>query len=95
MILRKIMISFVALAASSLFFMPSSTQAADHGDAPLISSFGDLDVNDLYAFQSPSDPTSTVLIMTINPFAGVASGTEFSTSAEYEFLVDNDNSTLR
>ena len=51
---------------------------------------GDLDINDLYVFQSPANPANTVLIMTVNPFAGVVSGTAFGTAGiEYEFLIDN------
>lgn len=72
-----------------LFGNISLSSASDHLDAPLASEDGRLDVNDLYAFQSPANPDNTVLIMTVNPFAGVASPTTFNTKAEYEFLIDN------
>jgi hypothetical protein len=67
--------------------------AADHLDAPgLTSPGGDgrLDINDVYAFQSPANPENTVLIMTVNPAAGVLSPTTFHPSASYEFQVDSD-----
>ncbi len=64
--------------------------SADHLDAPALDGLGQVDVNDLYAFQSPSDPANTVLILTTNPFAGVASPTDFGTDVDYEFVIDND-----
>ena len=65
------------------------SHAADHLDAPALDGMGQLDVNDLYAFQSPNDAANSVLIMTVNPFAGVASPTDFGTGVDYEFLIDN------
>ena len=72
---------------------PTLLLAADHLDAPLLQagSAGDVDVNDLYVFQSPSNVSNTVLIMTVNPGAGVISGTEFSSTANYEFQIFNDD----
>lgn len=64
--------------------------AADHLDAPLASEDGRLDLNDLYVFQSPADPDNTVLIMTVNPFAGMMSETTFHPQADYQFLIDNN-----
>ncbi|MEO0530667.1 MAG: DUF4331 family protein [Planctomycetota bacterium] len=63
--------------------------AADHLDAPAVMADGRTDINDLYAFQSPTNPDNTVLIMTINPGAGIISGTEFDPAAEYTFSIDN------
>ena len=64
--------------------------AADHLEAPLVQADGRTDINDLYAFQSPSDPDKTVLIMTVNPGAGVLSPTTFDPDATYRFLIDTD-----
>ena len=44
-----------------------SARAADHLDAPILVGNGQLDINDVYAFQSPSNADNTVLIMTVNP----------------------------
>ncbi len=63
--------------------------AADHLDAPALEGNGQVDVNDLYAFQSPMNADNSVLIMTVNPFAGVASPTDFATDVDYEFRIDN------
>lgn len=64
--------------------------AADHLDAPLVQEDGRTDINDLYAFQSPQDPDSTVLIMTVNPGAGILSPTTFSPDHVYRFQFDQD-----
>ena len=46
-----------------------TTQGADHLDAPLVQADGRIDINDVYVFESPSDPNNTVLVMTVNPLA--------------------------
>jgi len=67
---------------------------ADHLDAPLASEDGRVDINDLYAFQSPNNPSNTVLIMTVNPFAGVLSPTTFAEEVEYGFNIDTNGDAL-
>jgi hypothetical protein len=86
-------IGLYALAALALLFGLAAlrTRAADHLDAPgLTSPGGDgrLDLNDVYAFQSPANPDNTVLIVTLNPVAGVLSPKTFHPTASYEFKVD-------
>jgi Domain of unknown function (DUF4331) len=44
----------------------------------------------VYAFRSPTNPDNTVLVMTVNPVAGVVSGTSFHPSAKYRFNIDDD-----
>jgi len=66
------------------------TDAADHLDAPAVMNDGRTDINDLYAFQSPGQPDRTVMIMTVNPLAGVQNPTTFKPLAAYQFQVDND-----
>ena len=53
---------------------------------------GRIDINDVYVFHpgSPQDRRRTVLAMTVNPAAGVISGTTFRAGANYEFLIDKD-----
>jgi len=76
-------------------FLATTINAADHLDAPSLEGNGHLDLNDLYAFQSPTDPNNTVLILTLNPFAGVVSGTEFGeANVDYEFLIDNNGDAV-
>jgi len=68
-------------------------RAADHLDAPgLTPPGGDtrLDITDVYAFQSPSNPDNTVLVMGVNPLAGVLNDGTFRSGASYEFRIDSD-----
>ncbi len=74
------------------------TLAADHLDAPGLTppgGDGRLDINDVYAFQSPSDADRAVLIMTVNPAAGVLSPTSFRPGADYAFQLDTDGDGKR
>jgi hypothetical protein len=83
----------LALAlAFGLFASPAG--AADHLDAPgLTPPGGDtrMDITDVYAFQSPSNPDNTVLIMGVNPLAGVLNdGTFRPGNALYAFKIDTN-----
>ncbi len=84
-------LAIAALAIALAVALPSMmARGADHLDAPLVMEDGRVDINDVYAFQSPTNPDNTVLIMTVNPLAGMASPTAFHPSARYEFLIDDD-----
>ena len=50
---------------------------------------GQVDINDLYAFQSPDNAANSVLILTVNPGAGALSPTDFATDSTYEIRIDN------
>jgi Domain of unknown function (DUF4331) len=81
--------SFLALAlAFGLVAMPA--MAADHLDGPMAKHDGRLDITDVYAFQSPSNPANTVLIMNVDPVAGVLSPTTFHPDASYDFKIDTN-----
>ncbi|HLF90538.1 MAG TPA: DUF4331 family protein [Anaerolineales bacterium] len=83
----------VAILALAFGLAPSLSRAADHLDAPgLTSPGGDgrLDITDVYAFQSPANPANTVMVMNVNPAAGALSPTTFRPEAKYEFEVDTD-----
>jgi hypothetical protein len=79
-------------AAIAMWALPSG--AADHLDAPAVKKDGRTDITDIYAFQSKEHPQNTVLIMDVNPLAGVVSGTTFDPKGSYEFLVDNNNDAV-
>lgn len=98
---RVILLGFVkrfALIVQGLSFLLlqqlPGVFAADHLDSPSVEVDGSTDINDLYAFQSPSNPDNVVLIMTVNPLAGVASGTAFNPHAVYEFAIDNTGDAI-
>ncbi len=68
--------------------------AADHLDAPGVTADGRTDINDVYLFQSPTDAWNTVLVMTVNPLAGVQSGTTFHPDATYRFSIDDNGDAM-
>ena len=80
------------VVASSVVAMGAS--AADHLDAPGVKADGRTDINDVYTFQSPTNADNTVLIMTVNPLAGVSSGTTFHPNAEYRFNIDDNGDAV-
>lgn len=75
----------------------SPTWAADHRDGPRITNsnatMGNLDLNDLYLFQSPRNRANTVLILTCAPGAGVVSPGVFFPGAFYDFNIVNNGGT--
>ena len=48
-----------------------------------------LDITDLYVFQKPGDPTKTILIVNVNPFAPTGAST-FNAAASYELKIDTN-----
>ena len=83
--LAALAVTLIALAA-----VPGSVSAADHLDAPGLSSPGGdgrLDLADLYAFK---DGDNTALIQTVNPLTTPGSNPGFETDTSYEFVVDQD-----
>ncbi len=92
-------VSLYCVSALALMFglvaVPGS--AADHLDAPgLTPPGGDtrLDITDVYVFQSPSDPSRTVLVMGVNPLAGVLNDGTFHPHGSYEFNIDNNGDAV-
>ena len=73
---------------------PRFSGAADHLDAPFVKTDGRIDINDVYVFKSPSNAGNTVLIMTVNPAAGVLSPTALRPGAAYELAIDNDGDAV-
>ncbi|QEG23419.1 DUF4331 family protein [Mariniblastus fucicola] len=87
--------SISLLAAISMLMTAASfVTASDHLDAPNLSGDGQADVNDLYAFQAPENSGNSVFIMTVNPFAGSMSPTDFGTDVSYQFQIDNTGDAI-
>ncbi len=82
--------TFAALFFSAISSSAYPVFAADHLDSPSVQADGSVDINDLYAFQSPSNPDNFVMVMTVNPLAGSVSGTAFNPAAVYELAIDVD-----
>jgi hypothetical protein len=79
-------------AAALLALAPQlpGVRAADHGDAPAVRFDSRLDINDVYAFQSPSQSGNVVFIVTVVPVAGITSPNTFHPSADYDILVNTN-----
>ena len=85
--IRNIAVLLLVAAAMIVGLSASTIGAADHLDAPLIQQAGRTDINDIYAF---TNGDNTVMVMTVNPLAGVLNGTALRPNSPYEFLIDND-----
>lgn len=85
--IRNIALLLLVAAAMVLGLSASAIGAADHLDAPLVQQDGRTDINDVYAFINGEN---TVMVMTVNPLAGVLNGTTLRPYAQYEFVIDND-----
>ena len=84
---KYLSITVMALTVLALVIAPASipARAADHLDAPLVDTDGRIDITDVYAYTHGSN---TVLIMNVDPLAGVQSPTSFRSDAAYEFRID-------
>jgi len=90
-IILKIYCALMAIA-----FLPLSTQASSHREAPLISNDPLADNTDLYAFRSPCDTNKIVLIANYIPFEHPAGGPNwytFGSNIRYEIHIDNNSAT--
>jgi hypothetical protein len=85
---RLFKLAMIASTALALV-APAFVSAADHLDGTAVSANGAVDINDVYVFEG-SDAGNTVLAMTLNPAAGVISGTTFDAAAAYRFQIDSD-----
>ena len=64
-----------------------------HLDVPAAREDGRVDLCDLYVFDG-ADPDTTVLVMTVNPDAGVTSPTTFHPDVVYEFKLDTNGDAV-
>src|SRR5262245_25614552 len=88
-IVPALLVGALALGDAAL-----SLRGADHGDAPGVRTVSRLDINDVYAFRSPSDPTHAVIAMTVSPFAGITGPTTFHPTGVYEFKIDTNGDAV-
>jgi len=79
--------------AALLAFAPDLPvlRAADHGDAPGVRVDGRLDINDVYAFQSPNNSGNVVFIVTVSPLAGITGQTNFHPTGNYDIFVNTNS----
>lgn len=101
---RSRFICFSMLSAALLSVI-GVAPAADHRDAPNLTFFPasgpshpnpelrSLDLNDVYLFRSSSNPSNTVMALTVNPFIIPGEAAFFSSVGSYEFVINNGNDT--
>jgi hypothetical protein len=82
-----------AIAVLTVGVAPLISGAADHLETPLAKANHSLDITDIYAFDG-ANSKKTVLVMNVNPLAGVVSGTAFSTSGEHRFNIDTNGDSV-
>ncbi len=79
--------------ASALLAATGVSEGADHRDSPRlmtnISFEGNIDINDVYLFQSPTAKDSTVIIVTLSPAAGLVGPATFHQFCSYEIRIQN------
>ena len=86
--------SIKLIAIAALLLLPMSwAQGADHSEAPALQGRGSIDINDLFLFRA-NDADKSVMILTVNPFAGSISGITFNSNASYQFQFDNDGDAV-
>lgn len=65
---------------------------SDHLDAPGLQSpnmDARVDITDVFAFHNPADPTSSVLVLNVNPVAPTVADS-FAPGAAYDLILDTD-----
>ena len=87
----RLWIAFSAAALLAIAPQLPILWAADHGDAPGVRLDNRLDLNDVYAFQSPSTPGNVVFILTAVPVAGITSLSTFHPTGDYDILVNTNS----
>ena len=90
--MRRKRFVFAAAVAAVLAVAPDlpGLRAADHGDAPAVRFDTRLDINDVYAFQSPNQSGNVVFIVTVSPVAGITGPTTFHPTANYDIFVNTN-----
>ncbi|HEY7462900.1 MAG TPA: DUF4331 family protein [Candidatus Limnocylindria bacterium] len=94
--LRAVSAALIVVLAAAAMVIGSNAlrvDAADHLDAPTVKKDGRIDINDVYVFQG-SNASKTVLVMTVNPAAGILSPTTFRQGASYDFMIDTSGDAI-
>ena len=87
---RLVLAASVVAALLALAPQLPAVKAADHGDAPGVRVDDRLDINDVYAFQSPNQSGNVVFIVTVQPIAGITGQTTFHPTGDYDIFVNTN-----
>lgn len=85
--------ALAAAGACAMMTLAGTALAADHKEAPLINEDPAADLNDIYCFPNPTDPTRYVFALTVNPFTPrtAPNAFRFSPNVRYRFAIDFNN----
>jgi hypothetical protein len=87
---KRLLVAASVAAALAVALDLARLRAADHGDAPAVRFDTRLDINDVYAFQSPSQSGNVVFIVTVSPVAGITGPSTFHPTANYDIFVNTN-----
>jgi hypothetical protein len=65
----RLALKLLFATAAALLWPHPPLWAADHRDAPTIDDYSAADINDIFMFRDPSDPTKLVVVMTTHPLS--------------------------
>jgi hypothetical protein len=93
--------ALLALAAAAAFLVQGparNTNAFDHRDGPILVNTavnGTHDLNDLYVFRSPANPSSnTVFVLTFQPFPGNLTPISVDPTQQYDIKIDTTGDAI-
>ncbi|HEU0075518.1 MAG TPA: DUF4331 family protein [Dehalococcoidia bacterium] len=90
-----IVVATLAVVASAVF--ASMASAADHRDSPLNVDSPTADINDVYAFRSPTNPDNLVVAISVTPLIAPSDNTTrgvFDSQVTYQVHVDLDGNLI-
>jgi hypothetical protein len=90
---RRLVITVpVVLAAVAALMVSRRLPGADHIDAPATTNDAPADINDLFVFRNPGDPSRVVFAMTVNPLIPPpeAATVRFPTDVLYQWKIDTN-----
>jgi len=77
----------ISLLTTMLLIHSGGVRAADHRDSPLATNDPTADLNDIYTFVNPRNPSELIIAATVVPFANALS--RFSDAVDYRVHIDN------
>ncbi len=93
---RRFTIPALAVLAAGVVGLPAVLRSADHIDAPVTTADAPADVNDLFVFRNPADPSRVVIALTMNPLIAPseAATVRFPTDVLYQWKIDTDGDAV-
>ena len=95
--MRNKLFAVAALATLTSALFATFASAADHRDSPINVSNPTADINDVWAFRSPTDPDNLVIAISVNPLIAPSDNQTrgvFDRLASYQIHVDVDGDLL-